>query len=119
MHEPIRIEDVFHALNDGTRRAIVEMLSRKPHSITRLAEPLGISLTAVSQHLRILEEAGLVSTQKLGRVRTASVNTAGLDVLAAWVRERRPVWERRLDRLGKVLADETGEKADHANCRED
>jgi DNA-binding transcriptional ArsR family regulator len=106
MLEPIRIENVFHALNDGTRRAIVEMLSRKPHSITRLAGPLGISLTAVGQHLQVLKDAGLVSTEKLGRVRTASVNTEGLDVLAEWVRERRSVWERRLDRLGKVLDEE-------------
>jgi DNA-binding transcriptional ArsR family regulator len=105
VRDPIRIERVFHALNDGTRRGIVEMLSRKPHSITRLAEPLGISLTAVSQHLQILEEAGLVSTQKLGRVRTASVNTAGLDVLAEWVRERRSMWERKLDKLGEMLAE--------------
>ena len=85
------------------------MLSQKPHSITRLAEPLGITLTAVSQHLQVLEEAGLVTTQKLGRVRTASVNTAGLDVLSEWVRERRSLWERRLDRLGKVLAEEGAE----------
>jgi DNA-binding transcriptional ArsR family regulator len=106
MPEPIRIEQIFHALNDGTRRGIVEMLSQKPHSITRLAEPLGISLTAVSQHLQILQEAGLVSTQKQGRVRTASVSTAGLDVLSEWVRERRSLWERRLDRLGKLLDQE-------------
>jgi len=67
------------------------MLSRKPHSVTRLAEPLRISLAAAMQHLQVLEEAGLVRTQKLGSVRTASVATAGLDVLAAWVRERCPV----------------------------
>jgi DNA-binding transcriptional ArsR family regulator len=88
---------------------MIEMLSRKPHSITRLSEPLGISLTAVSQHLQILEEAGLVSTLKLGRVRTASVNTAGLDVLAEWVRERRSLWERRLDKLGEMLAEKGDE----------
>ena len=111
MGEPIKVEQVFHALNDATRRAIVEMLSQKPHSITRLAEPLGISLTAVSQHLQILEEAGLVSTEKLGRVRTASVNTTGLDVLSQWVRERRSVWERKLDRLGEMLDEEATEKA--------
>jgi len=110
MREPIRIERVFHALNDGTRRGIVEMLSQKPHSITRLAEPLGITLTAVSQHLQILEEAGLVSTEKLGRVRTASVNTAGLDVLSEWVREQRSLWEQKLDRLGEMLAEEDDEK---------
>jgi DNA-binding transcriptional ArsR family regulator len=110
MREPIRIERVFHALNDGTRRAIVEMLSRKPHSITRLAEPLGISLTAVGQHLQVLEQAGLVRTEKLGRVRTASIDTAGLDALAEWVRERRPVWEGRLDKLQEILAEDNSNK---------
>lgn len=112
MREPIRIDRVFHALNDGTRREIVEMLSRKPHSITRLAEPLGISLTAVGQHLQVLEQAGLVRTEKLGRVRTASIDTAGLDVLTAWIRDQRPVWEQRLDKLGEVLAEEAADKAD-------
>jgi DNA-binding transcriptional ArsR family regulator len=110
MGEPIRIERVFHALDDATRREIVEMLGRKPHSVTRLADALGITLTAVVLHLRILEAAGLVHTHKLGRVRTATVNTAGLDVLTEWVRERRPLWERRLDKLQEILAETDSKK---------
>ena len=106
MPDPKRVERVFHALSDPTRRAIVEMLGQKPRSVSRLAEPLAITLTAVMQHLNVLEEAGLVRTEKLGRVRTASLDTSGLDVLEEWIREHRTVWELRLDRLGEVLDEE-------------
>jgi DNA-binding transcriptional ArsR family regulator len=97
------IDRVFHALGDPTRRAIVDRLARGPQSVTKLAEPLGITITAVSQHLEILEEAGLVRTEKVGRVRTCSLASEGLDALANWVKERRSVWENRLDRLGDLL----------------
>ncbi len=102
------IDRVFHALGDPTRRAIVEKLSRGPASVSRLAEPLGITLAAVVQHLQVLETSGLVRTEKAGRVRTCRIETAGLSAVARWVTERRTTWERRLDRLGQVLA-ETGE----------
>ena len=98
---------VFHALGDPTRRAIVEMLSGGPQSVSRLAAPLDITLTAVAQHLQVLEESGLVRTEKLGRVRTCSIEAAGLKVLEQWIRDRRSPWERRLDRLGELL-DEPG-----------
>jgi DNA-binding transcriptional ArsR family regulator len=94
---------VFHALGDPTRRSIVEQLSQGPQSVSRLAEPLGITLTAVVQHLRILEESGLVRTEKIGRVRTCRMETAGLAVLEKWIADRRSIWERRLDRLGDLL----------------
>lgn len=94
---------VLHALGDETRRRIVELLSEKPSSVSELAAPLSVSLTAVAQHLQILEESGLVRTEKAGRVRTCQLETAGLTVLEKWIRERRPVWERRLDRLSEVL----------------
>lgn len=97
------IDRVFHALGDPTRRAIVDKLVRGPQSVTALAEPLGITLTAVAQHLQILERAALVRTEKLGRVRTCSLASEGFDALAQWVNERRPVWENRLDRLGDLL----------------
>jgi DNA-binding transcriptional ArsR family regulator len=98
------IDRVFHALGDPTRRAIVETLSRGPISVSRLAEPLDISLAAVVQHLQVLEECGLVQTEKTGRVRTCSIAPAGLSVAAQWIGDRRSLWERRLDRLGHVLA---------------
>ena len=96
---------VFHALGDSTRRAIVERLSAGPVSVSRLAAPLGITLTAVAQHLQVLEECGLARTEKTGRVRTCRLETAGLAVLEQWIRDRRSMWERRLDRLGELLAE--------------
>ncbi len=104
--EKASVEKVLHALGDPTRRAIVEMLSDRPHSVSRLAEPFGITLTAVMQHLQILEECGLVRTEKVGRVRTASLVTSGFDLLEEWIRHRRTEWEKRLDRLGEILTDE-------------
>jgi len=110
----IEIDRVFHALGDPTRRAIVDALSDGPASVSRLAEPLGITLTAVAQHLELLEEAGLVRTEKAGRVRTCRIEPAGFDALEEWIRAHRTVWERRLDRLGELLAeqDERNEVAD-------
>ena len=99
------VDRVFHALGDPTRRAIVEMLSDGPLSVSRLAAPLGITLTAVAQHLQILEESGLVHTEKLGRVRICRIESAGFSVLSEWLNERRTMWERRLDRLGDLLAE--------------
>jgi DNA-binding transcriptional ArsR family regulator len=103
--QKINIELVFQALGDATRRAMVDRLSRGPLSVSRLAEPLNITLTAVVQHLQVLEECGLVHSEKLGRVRTCRLDPAGLDALEHWVREHRSTWERRLDKLGKLLAE--------------
>jgi DNA-binding transcriptional ArsR family regulator len=101
----ITAELVFHALGDPTRRAIVEKLSDGPLSVSRLAEPFDMTLTAVVQHLQVLEESGLVRTEKIGRVRTCRIETAGLAVMEKWIRDRRSKWERRLDRLGDLLAE--------------
>ena len=97
------ISRIFHALGDPTRRAIVERLREGPASVTRLAEPLGITLTAVAQHLKVLEDAGLASTHKAGRVRVCRIEGAGFALLEQWARARRGPWERRLDRLGDML----------------
>jgi DNA-binding transcriptional ArsR family regulator len=99
------IDRVFHALGDPMRRAIMERLSQGPLSVSRLAEPLDITLAAVVQHLQVLEESGLVQTEKLGRVRTCSIDPAGLSAAEKWIGERRSTWERRLDRLGELLAE--------------
>jgi len=96
---------VFHALGDPTRRAIVERLSERPYSVSGLAAPLEITLTAVIQHLQVLEESGLVRTQKVGRVRTCSLAPHGLSVLERWIAERRSLWDHRLDQLGDLLAE--------------
>src|SRR3954467_3179069 len=91
------IDRIFHALGDPSRRAIVERLSEGPISVSRLAEPLNITLAAVIQHLQVLEESGLVQTEKVGRVRTCRIEPSGLSVAAQWIGERRSMWERGLD----------------------
>jgi DNA-binding transcriptional ArsR family regulator len=101
----VNIDRVFHALGDPTRRAILDKLSAGPLSVSRLAAPLDITLTAVVQHLRVLEESGLVHTEKVGRVRTCRIETAGFSVLEQWIGDHRSLWERRLDRLGDLLAE--------------
>lgn len=101
-----QIDRLFHALGDPTRRAILDLLSRGPTSVTRLAEPLGITVTAVAQHLQVLEECALVRTEKAGRVRTCRIEPAGFSVLEQWIKDHRSHWELSLDRLGKMLAEE-------------
>jgi len=103
MRRKIDIGQLFHALGDPTRRAILDKLSERPHSVSSLAEPLGITLTAVAQHLQLLEECGLVQTEKVGRVRTCRIESAGFSALEKWIRDHRTTWERKLDRLGDFL----------------
>lgn len=99
------IDRVFHALGDATRRAIVLKLSQGPISVSQLAAPLEITLAAVVQHLQVLEASGLVKTEKLGRVRTCSIEPDGLSVAEQWIGNLRSMWESRLDRLGDLLAE--------------
>lgn len=100
-----QVDRVFHALGDPTRRSMLEQLTPGPLSVSKLAEPLHMTLAAVVQHLQILEEAGLVSTQKTGRVRTCALNPAGLTTAQTWLAARRTVWETRFDRLADLLGD--------------
>lgn len=102
----IDIDRLFHALGDPTRRAILDRLAQGPASVSGLAAQLGVTLTAVGQHLQLLEECGLVHTQKLGRVRTCQIGLEGFARLEEWLRDHRTVWQRRLDRLGELLEDE-------------
>ena len=99
------VDRILHALGDPTRRAMVESLSKGPLSVSQLAQPLEITLTAVVQHLQILEESQLVRTEKVGRVRTCQLAPTGFAVLEQWIRDRRSVWEQRLDRLGDLLGE--------------
>ena len=105
-----KLDRVFQALADPTRRAIVERLSRGPAAVSALAEPFAMSLPAIMQHLGVLQECGLVSTEKTGRVRTCRVDTATLSLAEKWISERRVQWQRRLDRLGAFLAAEQEEE---------
>jgi DNA-binding transcriptional ArsR family regulator len=99
---------LFHALGDPTRRAILDRLVHGPVSVSQLAAPLRITLTAVMQHLQILEEAGLAATEKVGRVRSCRIASEGLDALDEWVRAHRTELERQLDRLGELLEEDDG-----------
>ncbi len=102
----IEVDGVLQALGDATRRAIVERLARGPVSVSQLAEPLGVTVTAVAQHIAVLEACGLARSQKVGRMRICALATDGFDVLALWIAARRPPLERALDRLGDLLNDE-------------
>ena len=100
------LDRVFQALADETRRGMVERLVRGPASVKELARPLAMSLPAVMQHLRVLEAAGLVRSEKTGRVRTCQIEPATLRAAEAWLAGQRSAWERSLDRLGDYLAED-------------
>jgi DNA-binding transcriptional ArsR family regulator len=100
---PNYLDEVFHALGDPSRRVIVERLSRGPASVSELARPLPMSLPAVVQHLQVLESSGLVRSEKVGRVRTCHLDVKRLDTAEQWIRDRRAMWLKRLDRLGEFL----------------
>jgi DNA-binding transcriptional ArsR family regulator len=99
-----QIDDSFRALADPTRRAMVERLSRGPVAVSELAAPLAMSLAAVVQHVQILEDSGVIRTEKIGRVRTCRLEPRGLEGAERWIAKHRALWERRLDRLGEFLA---------------
>jgi DNA-binding transcriptional ArsR family regulator len=103
-NRPVEFDRLFHALADPSRRSMVERLVRGPASVSQLAEPLVMSLAAVVQHLSVLEQAGLVTSEKVGRVRTCRLDLDGLRRAEEWLVAQRTEWERRLDRLGDVLA---------------
>jgi DNA-binding transcriptional ArsR family regulator len=97
---------MFAALADGSRRTMVDRLSRGPATVKELAAPLKMSLPAVLQHLRVLEDSGLVRSAKNGRVRTCRLEPAALQQAEKWIADRRSGWERRLDRLDTFLTTE-------------
>lgn len=102
---PPDIDRIFHALGDPTRRSIVERLGDGPVSVSELARSYPVTLAAIMQHLRVLEQSGLVRTEKAGRVRTCRLEPTGLSLIAKWVAARRATWERRFDRLGALLVE--------------
>ena len=105
-HDSAQLDLMFQALADPARRQMVERLSRAPASVSDLARPFDMSLSAVLQHLSLLEASGLVVTEKVGRVRTCRIEPKGLTRVERWISQRRSSWERRLDRLGEFLAAE-------------
>jgi DNA-binding transcriptional ArsR family regulator len=105
---------MFQALSDPARRGIVERLSRGSLSVSELAKPLAMSLPAVMQHLQMLEASGLVRSEKVGRVRTCSLEEMALRKVEQWVASRRATWEQRFDRLGAFLIEEEAHEG-HTN----
>ena len=97
------LDKAFTALADPSRRSIVSRLSEGPTSVSELARPLEMSLPAVLQHIDVLHASGLVRSEKLGRVRTCSLQPEPLRTVERWLSDHRTAWETRLDRLGEVL----------------
>jgi DNA-binding transcriptional ArsR family regulator len=102
-HPAEPVDSVFRALADPTRRHVVERLTRSPASVSELAEPFKMALPSFLQHLNVLEECGLVHSQKAGRVRTYALEPRKLKHAEDWLSRQRALWERRLDQLDEYL----------------
>lgn len=96
---PPTLDDTFRALADPTRRAVVQALGRGPASVSDLARPFEMALPSFLQHLKVLEESGLVTTSKSGRVRTCTLRPEPLAAAEAWLEAQRSLWTQRLDQL--------------------
>ncbi|MBM3507734.1 MAG: helix-turn-helix transcriptional regulator [Alphaproteobacteria bacterium] len=108
-----RLSASFGALSDPTRRGVLEHLGRADASISELADKFHMTLTGMKKHVGVLELAGLVTTQKVGRVRTCRLHPRGLAEEAAWIEKQRQLWDARFDALNDVVAHLHGkEKAD-------
>jgi DNA-binding transcriptional ArsR family regulator len=112
-HSP-DLDRLFKALADPARRAMLERLSRGQAPVSELAKPLPMSLPAALQHLGVLEDAGLVRSEKLGRVRMCFIEPGTFSLAEQWINARRIEWERRLDLLGNYLAKLPDEGTDDA-----
>jgi len=102
----MNIDQIFHALGDPTRRALIQKIGEGSVSVSELAKPFEMSLAAVVQHLDILEKSKLIRTQKVGRVRTCQIDAQGFDLAEQWLSRRGMVAEKRSDRLGIFLSEE-------------
>ncbi len=112
-YQQTRFDASFAALSDATRRGILEQLARSDASITDLAEKFHMTLTGIKKHVAVLEHAGLVATEKLGRVRTCTLGRRALAEEAAWIERYRQLWAARFDELDKIVEElKQKEKAD-------
>lgn len=102
-NQSIELDRVFYALADPTRRAVLERLSDRPAPVSELAEPFAMALPSFTQHLNVLEDCGLVRSQKTGRVRTYQIVPRPLKAAERWMVKHRAMWEARLDSLGNYL----------------
>jgi len=107
-----QLDDLFQALADPTRRAVITRLANGPASITELACPFDMALPSFMKHVRFLEDCGWISTQKVGRVRTCTMESEPFRAVQEWLAEQRAVWEARTDRLERfVIAEQEKEKS--------
>lgn len=106
-NQSLELDLMFHALADETRRGMLMRLTKGPATVGDLAGPIEMALPTILRHLKVLEDGGLIRSRKDGRVRTCELEPAGLALAERWIAERRAMWERRLDRLGDVLAEFT------------
>jgi DNA-binding transcriptional ArsR family regulator len=104
-YQQARYDASFAALSDATRRGVLEQLGQADASITDLAVKFHMTLTGMKKHVGVLEKAGLVSTRKLGRVRTCSLGPRRLEEEAAWIERYRQLWDARFDELDKIVAE--------------
>lgn len=112
-YHPKEMDSVFRALADPTRRAILAQLSRGPASVSELARPFEMALPSFMEHLRVLEVGGLLTSEKVGRVRTCRLQTAPIRAAEEWLAERRRLWESRLDRMDSYLVELKQREKDH------
>jgi len=98
-----RLDASFAALSDATRRGVLEQLGRSEASISELADKFHMTLTGMKKHVGVLEQAGLVTTEKVGRVRTCRLGRLGLEDEAAWIEGRRQIWTARFEALDEVV----------------
>ena len=110
-HSRARLDASFAALSDATRRGVLEQLGRSDASITDLAEKFHMTLTGMKKHVGILEQVGLVTTEKIGRVRTCKLGPRGLAREAAWIERYRQLWEARFDELDEVIEELKGKES--------
>ena len=114
-----RLDASFAALSDVTRRGVLEQLGRADASITELAEKFRMTLTGMKKHVSVLEQAGLVTTEKVGRVRTCKLGPRRLEEEAAWIERYRQLWDARFDALDKIVEElKRKEKADGRKKRQ-
>ena len=100
---PNALDRMFHALADPSRRAVLERLAEGPASVGELAKPFTMALPSLMQHLRLLEDCGLIRTEKVGRVRTCRLEPHAMDAAGEWIARQRAIWEARFDRLDAYL----------------
>ena len=116
-YQQTHLNDSFAALSDATRRGILERLGRADASITELAGKFQMTLTGMKKHIGVLEQTGLVTTEKVGRVRTCKLGLRRLEEEAAWIEKYRRLWDARFDQLDKIVAELKLERADGKRMR--